>query len=351
MDKLSLPMLNLLFVGAAYVVWVAGTRLPNYAASIAAKTGIGQVFAGMLLLGSITTLPELATSLSAAGLGAPHLALNNVLGSAAFNIFLLAVADAALGRNALTAVIATPATLLQGVLGMLLLATVATAAAAGDSSLFGAGFWSSLVFALCLGSLWIASTYETRATWIVAAPAVQHEATEQEKGEGENAGGQLSTAVGGLLVFGLLILLSGFMLAQLGDLIARRTGLGGSLIGVALLAVATSLPEFSTITGAIRKRRHELAVGDVFGANLLNIAMIFLIDLLYRGDPVLDIAGSFEVVAALLPLILSGIFVIGLLERRDRTFARMGFDSIAVLLVYIAGVAYLGNMATMADTR
>jgi len=343
-EKFPLVVLLILFALAGCVVWGAGTRLPNYAAAISRRTGLGQVFAGVLLLGSITTLPELVTSLSAAGLGAPHLALNNVLGSAAFNIFLLAVADAVLGRNALTAVVASPATLLQGVLGVLLLATVAAAATTGDTPLLGAGLWSTLIFALCLGSLWIASTYETRATWIVAAPAIQQQATEQQEGQGGNST-SLPRALVGLLLLGLLILISGFMLAQLGDLIARRTGLGGSLVGVALLAVATSLPEFSTITGAIRKRRHELAVGDVFGANLMNVAMIFLVDLVYRGDPIFDAAGPFEVLSSLLPLVMCGVFLIGLLERRDRTFVRMGLDSIVVLLLYFAGLCYLSSMA------
>lgn len=87
-----------------------------------------------------------------------------------------------------------------------------------------------------------------------------------------------------------------------------------------------------------------MAVGDIFGANLFNVAMIFLIDLVYVGPPVLALAGPFEVVAALLGLALTGIFLIGLLERHDRTLFRIGYDSIASLIVYGAALIFLAGL-------
>ena len=70
----------------------------------------------MLLLGGITSLPEIATVTTASRTGSPSLAVNNLIGSAAGNVLLLAVADVVLGRDALTSVVATPSTLLQGTL-------------------------------------------------------------------------------------------------------------------------------------------------------------------------------------------------------------------------------------------
>lgn len=67
-----------LFGAAALLVWWAGRQLPAIASAIAERTGLGQAFAGMLLLGGITSLPELATATSAAALGAPALAFNKV---------------------------------------------------------------------------------------------------------------------------------------------------------------------------------------------------------------------------------------------------------------------------------
>ena len=91
----------------------------------------------------------------------------------------------------------------------------------------------------------------------------------------------------------------------------------------------------------MREGHYEMAVGDIFGANLFNIAMIFTIDLILPGAPVLQSAGSFEAISALLGLLLTGIFVVGLLERGDRTLFRMGYDTFAVLLIYVLGIGLL----------
>jgi len=332
-----------LFAAAALVVWQAGRRLPAIAAAIAGRTGLGQAFAGMLLLGGITSLPELATATSAAALGAPALALNNALGSAAFNILLLALADAALGRSALTAVIARSTTLLQGVLGMLLLAGAAAVLVVGDVAipLVGAGAGAALLFGGCLAAMRIAAQYESRPTWVIAG---EPPPPPEQPGEADAADGLFAR----FALLAALILAAGVALSQSADAIAERTGLGEGLVGLVLLAAATSLPEASVITAAVRAGRCELAVGDIFGANLFNVAMIFVIDLAAPGPPVLAAAGAFEAFAALMALLLTGIFVIGLIERRDRTALRMGYDSLAALAVYAAGVALLTRLAAQA---
>jgi cation:H+ antiporter len=296
----------------------------------------------MLLLGGITSLPELATTSSAAAIGAGTLALNNILGTAAFNILLLVVADAVLGRNALTAVIARPATLLQGMLGMLLLAAAAMAIVSGDAALpyLGVGAGSALLLLLCIGAMWIASRYETRPTWVVVEESV--EPRRAEMAEEAAVEGALGSRIAGL---GLAIVVGGLLLSLSGEAIAQRTGVGEGVIGLILLAIATSLPELTVITAAMRAGDCELAVGDVFGANLFNVAMIFIIDLIGGGGPILGAAGAFEAFAALLALVLTGIFVLGLLERHDRTAFRMGYDSIAALFVYAGGLVILLGLA------
>ncbi len=330
------------FIAAAALVWWAGTRLPGYVVALSEKTGLGQGFAGMLVLGGITSLPELATATSAAALGAPLLALNNILGSASFNILLLALADMVLGKRPLTSVVARPATLIQGVLGMMLLATVIAAITAGQADWTGfVGPWSTVIFALCLIAIRIADRAERRPMWMVVNPPDLDLAVEVERSAIEWR--HLALGLGGLA---LLILVGGVILAVTGDTIARQTGLGAGLVGLLFAAAATSLPELSAIVGAMRNQRYELAVGEVFGSNLFNLGIIFVIDIAARGEPVLSQAGSFEALAALLALGMSGIFVLGLIERRDRTFLRMGEDSIAAICLYLFGAAFLLHLAT-----
>ncbi len=112
-----------------------------------------------------------------------------------------------------------------------------------------------------------------------------------------------------------------------------------------MVAFATSLPEASAIVGAMRHRRYELAVGEIFGSNMFNLAVILAVDIAATGPPVLEQAGDFEIAAAMLALVLTGIFVLGLIERRDRVVLRMGQDSLTAIAVYGAGVALLLSLA------
>lgn len=79
-----------------------------------------------------------------------------------------------------------------------------------------------------------------------------------------------------------------------------------------------------------------LSVGTVW-----DIALIVFADALYRGEPITTFAGPFETVATLLGIVLTSIYLVGLLERKNRTFARMGYDSRAVSCSYAAGVVLL----------
>jgi cation:H+ antiporter len=335
---LPLPVNIAVLLVSGAIVWGAGTRLARIVDAIAERTGIGRVFAGFLLLGSATSLPELATVITAAHGGHADLALGSILGSVSTNVLLLAIADAVLGRDALTSVVAHPATLLQGALGILLLGVVAAAIAVGEVDLFGFGVWSAALVPLFALAVWLTSRYENRPTWMVAeggplpglAPATPEE---------------IHLPLGGLMqraaAAGVVILIAGYLLAETGDAIAVETGIGESMVGFVLIGLATSLPEISSMVGAVRIHRYELAIGDIFGTNLFDLLLIPVADLAYRQGPILAAAGRFEAVAVILGIILTGIYVVGLLDRRNRTILRMGYDSLAAIIVFAIGLALL----------
>ena len=108
-----------------------------------------------------------------------------------------------------------------------------------------------------------------------------------------------------------------------------------------LVGISTSLPELSTIIAAMKLKRHAMAVGDILGSNVFNLLLIFLTDILFVGDPVLNYAGRFEIAASLLGLVMMGILLLRLLERRDRTLFKMGYDSAALIVVFLGGVIIL----------
>ncbi|MDA1349850.1 MAG: sodium:calcium antiporter, partial [Chloroflexi bacterium] len=86
-----------------------------------------------------------------------------------------------------------------------------------------------------------------------------------------------------LAVAAAFILGASNYLARSADVIALKTGLGRSFIGVVLLATATSLPEFGTGVSSISLfNEPDLAAGDAFGSNVFNLLIIGLLDLFWR---------------------------------------------------------------------
>lgn len=327
------------FVAAAAIVWWAGTRITRYADAIAKRTGMGHAFLGMVLLGGITSLPELATTVTASLTGNAALAVNNVLGGVALQVVILAIADVAVGRDALSSVIAKPTVLLQGTFCVLLLVVAAIAVAVGEAPLFGAGAGTWAVAALFALAVWLLGRYERDEEWRpVELPERRGARRTDERRDRSDGGRRLLLLT---VSSGVAITAGGFVLAQSGDAIATQTGIGASFVGAVLVGGATSLPEVSTVLAAVRIRRYEMAVSDIFGTNLFDVMLLFVADLVYTGRPILGVVGPFALVAALLGIALTTVYLAGLIERKNRAVARMGLDSAGVILAYGAGLLLL----------
>lgn len=321
------------FGGAAIAVWLAGTRLARSADILSRKTRLGGALIGLLLLAGITSLPEAAVATTAALQGTPALSISDVLGSAAINLLILAIADAVSGRRALTSQPASPRVLMQGVLGMGLFTLVAVAALIGDSPFLGIGRLSWLLLAAYLACAVLLSRSKSEEAW---KPRGAEDGSEDGA---DDAGGGPSTAlVAGIAAAAAVILVGGFLLARTASELAERSGLGESFFGAVVLGFCTSLPEVSTVTTAVRLKQYEMATSEIMGTNLFNLTIIVLVDAISPGDPVLPQAGDAAGFSALLAMSMTALYLVGMLERRDRTVLRMGWDSLLVICVYIGGI-------------
>jgi cation:H+ antiporter len=326
-----------LFIAAGMVVWFAGARLARYADAFAEKTGIGRVAVGMMLLGGVTSLPEITIATTSTLQGTPLLAITDVLGSAALNIVILAIADASFGRGALTSVQGSARVMLQAVLGIIVMAFAIGAYVAGDVLFLGIGIWSWLMLAVYLGSVFMMTTAGKHEAWEPAKS--QGNSSNQHDDEAE----EWTLARLGVLIglAAVAILIAGVTIAQTGAALAEQTGLGLSFFGAVFLAITTSLPELSTTIALARRSQYEMALAGILGTNLFNVTIIVLVDALHPGDPILPDVGRPASVGALIGIVLTAIYLVGLIERRDRAVLRMGYDSIAVMLAYAAGLVVL----------
>ncbi len=335
----SLPLwLNtIVFIASAAAVWAAGTRLARHADAIALRTGVGQATLGVLLLGGVTSLPEIAVAGTASLSGDAPLAVNNLLGGFTMQVAILALADILIRRRALTAVIPDPIVLLQGALGIVLMSLVAMGVGVGDVAVLGAGAWTWAVLVVFLFSIRLVALSEGNPSWRIVGE------TPAPSGGRPAEPARLPTrrlVLGTLLAAGV-ILAMGYALSRSGEAIAEQSGLGSSFFGAVFVAVSTSLPEISTVLAAVRLGRYVMAVSDIFGTNLFDIGLVFLVDLLFRGGPVLGEVGTFSIVAAMLGVLVTAIYLAGLVERRDPALFGVGLDSIAVSVVYVGGLAVL----------
>ena len=298
----------------------------------------------MLLLGSITSLPEISTSATAALGGNAELAVSNLLGGVAFQVVVLAIADAFVGRKAVTSTVFTPAILVQAVVCILLLALAVAGTVTGDASVLGIGFWSlGMVVTYAVAILFVRGQ-ERHASWIPERGTRANDSKSPEANGGRRPVGarlMIKTAIAGAV-----ILVAGVVLTRTAETIAAQSGLATAFAGMTLLAIATSLPELSTAINSVRLGRNDLAIGDVLGGNMFDLMLIFFVDLLFRGPPVLGEVNRTATFAGLLGIILIAVFLIGMIERRDRTVFRVGYDSLLVLLFYAGGMTLLYRFAS-----
>lgn len=344
--RLGLTINILLFGAGAVAVWFSGARLTGYADAISRKTGLGQAVIGIVLLAGITSLPEIGVTATASLSGDAQLAVNNLFGSIALQVALLAIVDLVIGRDALTSVVPDPTVLLMGTLNVVLITFAAAAMVAGDVPFFGIGLWAWGCLFGYIAGVWLLSKAQGKRPWLAARGGhIDEDLIEKQKQREEGAEGEAGS-LGALLlktaVVAVIILVAGFVLARSGDAIAQATGLGQSFVGFVLVAFATSLPELSTALSAARLGLYTMAISDILGTNIINVALVFVVDLLDTdAEPVLNRMDDFAIFGALLAVVLTAFFLAGMTERRDRSVLRMGYDSILVIVFYLGGVSIL----------
>jgi cation:H+ antiporter len=121
--------------------------------------------------------------------------------------------------------------------------------------------------------------------------------------------------------------------------IAEETALNDTIAGGLLSGVATSLPELVTTIGAVRRGTLTLAVSDIVGGNFFDILFVFAADLVYLQGSLYHAegVGDREEFLAGLAILLNATFLLGLLYRQRSGPANIGFESILMLLLYLAG--------------
>ncbi|MFH0750483.1 MAG: sodium:calcium antiporter [Chloroflexota bacterium] len=144
------------------------------------------------------------------------------------------------------------------------------------------------------------------------------------------------------VVAGGIVVAAGTMLARSGDEIATRTGLGGLVVGMLLMAGATSLPEIATDVAASLAGAPDLAVGDLFGSSMANMAILALIDLAHRGR-VWPGVGIGHARLAAIAIALTSVAVLAVLVPPGVAIGWVGIETVLIVAGYVAAVAWMSR--------
>jgi cation:H+ antiporter len=350
-DSLPLLVLVLIFVAAAAVTWVAGIQLSKQTDVLASRLHLGDALGGLILLAIATNLPEIAITVSAAISGDLSVALGNILGGIALQTVVLVVLDAVGVRGG------KPLTFRAASLPLIveagLVITILAIAIAGTQLPDDLVIWRVAPSGLLIAVVWVVGLLLVQRAqkdlpWHSAgtAPDAQPEPRGHSRTQTEAKQRSTSTAKSALIfgVAAVATLVAGVVLERSGDAAASDVGLSGVLFGSTVLALATSLPEISTGLTAVRQGDYKLAMSDIFGGNAF-LPVLFLVATLISGKAVLPEAHDTDIYLTALGIVLTLVYLLGILFRPQRRILRMGVDSFVVLLLYAAGVVGLFAVA------
>ena len=316
----------IIFLVSASALIVAGVRLARDGDTIAGATGLGRMWVGAILVAGATSLPELGTDISAVRQGAPGLAVGDLFGSNMANMAILAVADLLVRHTRVLTRVAVN----QSAVGTLAicLAAIATLGMLVPGWTFVGMGWATLVVGV---------------TYVAGMHYLHRNRAEPPFGPSEVAArprrADLRRAVLGFTLAAVVILAAAPYLAFATAALADQLGISRGFAGMLLLAVATSMPEAVVTATSIRAGTYDLAVGNLFGSNCFNMAALVPLDLVDGARALLAGVGREVAIGALAGMLLTGLAMLGVLDRAERKRRVVDLGPVVMLGVYIAALA------------
>lgn len=323
------------FVLCAGVIGIAGYQLSRHGDAIAQRTGMSGSWVGLVLLATITSLPELATGISSVTLAhAPNLAVGDALGSCVVNLMFLVLIDA-LFRNGQLWHRAAQGHVLAAAFGVLMLGftligllmgqlkPLAASAATATFTVWGLSLATPVLLALYMVAMRTVFAYEREHA--AALPRLA-----------DTALPSLQAAVTRFAIAGCAVAGAGVWLPFVATDLARAMGWNNSFVGSLFVALATSLPELAVTLSALRLGALDMAIGNLLGSNLFNVAIIAIDDVFYSPGVLLDNVSPVHAVTAASAITMTGLALVGLFFKpKGRVLRAMSWVSIGLVALYL----------------
>jgi cation:H+ antiporter len=332
--------LGILFIVCALLIWVFGIKLSKAIDEIVNHYGWGEAIGGIVFLAIITNLPEIAITAVAAFNHDYDIAVSNILGGIAIQTAVLVLIDMyGVGRKApLTLKGHSKILLFEGLTVIIILSLVIAA------NKFPTYHYLRHTTAF----EWI-----ILFTWLVSIWGIKrlYQLNEIKKGFKHQTNSivlstvKVKKAIIVTILGAIITLVAGYGLEVSGEILSKRWGMDGIVFGATILALCTALPEISTGIASAKIRDYQMAVSDIFGGNAF-LPVLFLMAALIGGESILPGLKVSDIYLTSVGILLTTIYMIGMLFHSKKQFFRMGIDSIIVLVLYLAsivGLVYINN--------
>jgi cation:H+ antiporter len=312
------------FLIATAIIVITGSRLSKYGDIMADMLGWGKMFMGLILMASVTSMPELMNGISAVViLDAPDLAVGDIVGSCAFNILIISIMDFFYDHKKPLTSVAQPGHIIAASFGIILLCLVAFAILMPN--FFGTILWigefSILFLIFYLVAIRVIFLYDKKENNHREARKDTYTLTLKQV--------VFRYALNAIILMGAAMLLPYF-----GEHLAQASGLGQSFFGTLFIAASTSLPEVVVSIAAIRMGTIDLAIGNIFGSNIFNIAILALDDILYTKGPIFQFTSPNHIIPVLGTIIITAIGIIGIVFKEEKKW-KLAIDTALIAVVYV----------------
>ena len=334
----STPTLVFALVLAAGIIVVFGTRLASEADRLADRTGLGEAIFGAVALGASTSLAGSITSVVVAHQGYPELAASNAVGGIIVQTTFLVVADLTYRRANLEHAAASLENLLLGAMLCAMLAAPLAGVAGPDGTFWGIHPVTPLLFGGYVLALHVVHAARGAPLWHAARTLETRDDEPQDHGS-------TSTTTMAWRFVGLVLVTAaaGLLVARVGVGLVEQAGLRQGVVGAFLTATVTSLPELVITVAAVRKGALTLAVGGIIGGNSFDVLFLGFSDIAYRDGSIYHAMGQGTTFLLAAAIVMTGVLLMGLLRREKTGLGGIGFESVAILLLYLTSVAVLAS--------
>ncbi len=285
----------MIFVVCAGTVTLCATFLAKLAEGLSQATGLSRVWIGATALAGITSLPELVGGFRTGELQLADLAVGGLVGSNLCNLALLA-GCLFYALKLRPTVASVKLVLPSAILSLAMVTLLAVGLIVKQPVLLGAGLASWLLVALYMGATYAQFRSEQSLDGADARPPLRSRLAEFVP--------QLLLMVG----LGVILAFAMVLLVSSAEILAKQTGLGETFIGTLLLALVTSLPELVSSLAAVKMGALDLAIGNFFGSNSLNMVVVWVADLPFKGN-LLSSASKFHLISAAGVVLATGMLL------------------------------------------